>query len=700
MLREMSPKQALTLLDSDTRINVWVGAVRSGKSYSSLWRFIEYIMKGPKGDLMIIGKSNGTIKRNIISELMNFLGVDVRYYEGKQELHLWGRKIHIVGASDERAVTKIQGATLAGAYVDELTLIPQSFWQMLLSRLSISGAQVFATTNPDSPYHWVKTELLDRAQELNLKTWHFILNDNPSLDENYKINLEKEYKGLWYQRYIEGKWVLADGVVYDCFDESLHVMDFKPSHNAKYYIAGVDYGTANPCAFTLLGVNADYYPNFWVEKEYYWDSKKKNRQKTDTEYAADLKKFISDLAAPIKAIYLDPSAASFKTECFRQKISPILDANNDVLDGIRFVSGLLSNGTLKVTRQCPNLIKEFGSYVWDTKASERGEDRVVKKNDHCFAAGTQIRTETGLENIESIKVGDKVLTPLGFKKVLKTFSHEDDVYGFDLLGKKIKCTEDHKFFTADGWKEIKNIRPSDMFLINIEGILWDKKLSFFKESNIEGTYLPKINPIEDISRHIKQIALKDTDISIEMYGNSIMGKLKKEVISITSMAIPQTMKLSISSVYQLLNTYPIIREILQKHKEKILEFVVKKLDLSQNNGIPDFVRITVNQNGEEIITLTMRLDNVSSVIKSLDQTNIPKNNSVPPLVEKNYLGKEKVYNLMIEDIHTYFAEDILVSNCCDSLRYMLFSHFGKTMGDDDAMTIDSLRQLRRQHGYW
>lgn len=382
MIESMSEKQKISLIEADARINLWVGAVRSGKSFSSLWRWIKYIMKGPPGDLMIIGKSADTIKRNIVSELLDFLGIDVHYYEGKRELHLWGRKIYLVGANDERAVQKIQGSTLAGAYVDELTLIPESFWKMLLSRLSVRGAQVFATTNPDSPFHWVKKSLLDRKDELDLKQWDFLLEDNPSLDENYVANLKREYRGLWYQRYIEGKWVLAEGTIYDFFDNNTHVIDFTPAHSADYYIVGIDYGTTNPTGFTLIGYNANHYPNMWIEKEYYWDSVKQHRQKTDTEYGADLVKFVD--CYPVRAIYLDPSAASFKTELQRQGVRNILDASNDVLDGIRFVSNLLANGTLRVCKCCKNLIDEFGTYTWDIKSHESGIDKPRKSNDHLL----------------------------------------------------------------------------------------------------------------------------------------------------------------------------------------------------------------------------------------------------------------------------------------------------------------------------
>jgi PBSX family phage terminase large subunit len=295
-------------------------------------------------------------------------------------MNILGRTLFFVGANDERAQKRIQGSTLAGAYVDEITNIPQGFWQMLLSRLSVPGAQLFGTTNPDSPFHWLKENYLNR-DDLDLKVFSFRLEDNPSLEPHYVESLKKEYSGLWYKRYIEGQWVLAEGCVYDFFDESIHIIDAPPAQ-AKYYIVGVDYGTTNPTVFTLMGINTSVYPNYWVEREHYYCSKKEGRQKTDTEHAEDLKRFIAD--RNIQTIYIDPSAASFKLECMRQGITQIHDAENDVIDGIRFVSQLISNGDLKICRGCPQIIREFGSYCWDTKWSEKGEDKPIKAFDHCL----------------------------------------------------------------------------------------------------------------------------------------------------------------------------------------------------------------------------------------------------------------------------------------------------------------------------
>lgn len=379
----LSYMQLLSLKESTAKINIWEGAVRSGKTYISLWRFLKELTKkqeeGAPKECCMVSKTYDSFKRNVLPLLVKMIGSDVQYFAGKRELVIWGKTIHVVGASDDRAESKIRGASFYCAYVDELTIIPKEFFLMLLSRCAMGGAKIFATTNPDSPYHWVKTTLL--TDNPDVKSWKFVLDDNPQLTEEDAEYLSRQYRGMWFQRFIEGKWVQAEGAIYDFFDPNLHVIDFPPG-TAEYYIVGVDYGTTNPCAFTLVGVNKNKWPNMWVENLYYYDSKNKQRQKTDSEYAADLVRFIS--GKPVKAIYIDPSAASFKLELRRSMVDNLYDAENEVLDGIRLVSDYLNNGTLKICRSCDALIKEFQSYVWDSRSEKIGVDKPLKENDHAL----------------------------------------------------------------------------------------------------------------------------------------------------------------------------------------------------------------------------------------------------------------------------------------------------------------------------
>lgn len=378
----LSRKQALSIKESTARLNFWIGAVRSGKSFASLLRFVQFLVKGPEGESAIIGKSIGAIKRNVLSPLKHLLGDFFEVYIGRGEARFNNRVIHLIGANDERAENKIRGSSFAGAYVDEITIIPESVFEMLISRLSIPGAQLFGTTNPDSPFHWFKKKFIDR-DDLDMKIWNFRLEDNPALDPVFVTNLKKEYRGLWYERFIEGKWVLAEGTIFDFFDKNIHTIPYPPGA-ADYYVVGIDYGTTNPCAFTMVGYNERTFPNRWVEKEYYWDSRVKLRQKTDAEYAKDLMKFIEGYK--VKSIYLDPAATSFKVELNRQLPSHlnVIEADNDVLPGIRYLSMLMSNGTLKIGQNCTNLLEEIQTYRWDTRAADRGEDKPLKERDHAI----------------------------------------------------------------------------------------------------------------------------------------------------------------------------------------------------------------------------------------------------------------------------------------------------------------------------
>jgi len=377
-----SKKQKLSFKESTAKINIWQGAVRSGKTYISLWRFLKEILekKDEEGDFLLLARTYDSIKRNILPLLNSLVGSDCKHFFGKREIHIWGRVVHLIGCDDERAESKLRGMTALGAYVDEATILPETVVKMLVSRCAMGSARIFMTTNPDSPFHWLKRDFID--DNADVKTWLFTLDDNPEVTEETKEYLKRQYKGLWYQRFILGNWVQASGAIYDFFDTSLHVIDESPD-GADYSIVGIDYGTTNPTAFILVSYYGDRYPKIVIEKEYYWDSKEKMRQKTDAEYADDLKNFI--IGKKINGIYLDPSATSFRTECIHQRMIPRY-ASNEVMEGIRFVANTLQIGMVKIHRNCQRLIKSIQSYVWDSKSTISGSDRPLKVDDHLCDA--------------------------------------------------------------------------------------------------------------------------------------------------------------------------------------------------------------------------------------------------------------------------------------------------------------------------
>lgn len=379
MLQPLSEKQRQSLVESDARINIWDGSVRSGKSFSALLRFLELCMEDIPGEAIITGATAGSIKRNVIGELNNLLGNNFSYSAAKNEANILGRKTHVIGANNLRAERTIRGGTFGFGLADEGTLIPENFFNMLLSRHSYETSKVLVTTNPDNPFHWLKTGFIDRGDELDLKYFKFVLDDNPSLSERYKSALKKEYQGIYYQRYILGNWVAAEGAIYDFFDPLIHQLDYCPFSPTEY-VVGVDYATATVTHFTMLAYNPYSYPRLCITKEFVWDAKKNNRQKTDSEQAEDLENFMDGYN--VVSVRVDPSARSFIAECRRRGIPNIMDADNDVLTGIRFFSQLLADGILKICGNCKHLRKEIVTYCWNEKRSAEGIDEPKKENDH------------------------------------------------------------------------------------------------------------------------------------------------------------------------------------------------------------------------------------------------------------------------------------------------------------------------------
>lgn len=410
--QDLSPAGFASVVDSTARINLWEGAVRSSKTICSIVRWLEFVATAPPGDFMFIGKTERTVRRNILNVIEDIAGKKYfKYNKVDGEGLLFGRRFYVVGANDEKSETRIRGITLIGAYGDEVTTWPENFFRQLMLRLSLPGAAFFGTTNPDNPKHWLKTGYIDRAAELDCRVFHFELTDNPSLTPEYIANLAREYVGLWHRRFVKGEWVAAEGAVYDMFDETIHVIDEVPAGVSTWFI-GIDYGTANPTAALLVG---EYDDAYWVAAEYYYDGRESGRWKTDEEYALDIIAFAGE--HPITVIYRDPSAISLAAALLKHGIQTA-PADNSVVDGIRTVSTLLAQKRLFVCRSCTNLVREFGSYSWDPKAQALGEDRPLKKDDHCLVAGTMVETATGPRPIESIAVGDLVLTRAGYHPVI------------------------------------------------------------------------------------------------------------------------------------------------------------------------------------------------------------------------------------------------------------------------------------------
>ncbi len=352
----------------------------SNTTFEDVMAFIDFLKNGPPGDAMIIGVNRGSIQRNILTLLFKLLGFPPPS-PMCNKTRLYGRDVYFVGAPDVSAVTTIQGSTLAMAYVDEATCVPEPFWKMLESRLSITGARLFATCNPEAPAHWLKKEYIDRSDIHNIKTWQFNLDDNPTLGEEFKRDIKASYTGVWYKRFILGEWCQATGAVYADFDNSN--IYTHPFPSPTYYLVGIDYGTTNATAAVLCAITPNKWPQCRIEAEYYYDSSKVGRSKTDAELVSDIQSFVA--YKNVTCIYVDPAAASFKI-ALRNENLPVVDANNDVLLGIKTVNKFISGKNIVVQKGCKTLIEQLQSYAWDPKAADRGEDKPIKKDDHICDA--------------------------------------------------------------------------------------------------------------------------------------------------------------------------------------------------------------------------------------------------------------------------------------------------------------------------
>lgn len=368
------------------------GAIRSGKTVSMSLSFVMWAMSSFNGqNFAMCGKTIGSFRRNVLFWLKLMLrsrGYSITDHRADNLLVVRknGKEnyFYIFGGKDERSQDLIQGITLAGVFFDEVALMPESFVNQATGRCSVKGSKFWFNCNPDGPYHWFKVNWIDKCKEKNILYLHFTMDDNLSLAEDIKKRYRSMYTGVFFKRYILGLWAVAEGIIYDMFSKEKHTKDIKEFFriliNGNRYVS-CDYGTQNATVFLLWNKGRD--GKWYCIREYYYSGRDKAKQKTDSEYADDLKEWLEGIQ--IKAIIVDPSAASFIAE-LRKRGYKVLKAKNDVLDGIRLVGTMLNLEQLVFASSCKETIKEFASYAWDEKALERGEDKPTKQHDHCLDA--------------------------------------------------------------------------------------------------------------------------------------------------------------------------------------------------------------------------------------------------------------------------------------------------------------------------
>ena len=361
------------------------GSVRSGKTVSMSISFVLWAMtEFSDCNFAICGKTVGSCRRNVIMPLIAMMRHHFQITEKRSEnllkINYQGKTntFYIFGGRDESSQDLIQGITLAGILYDEVALMPRSFVEQGLARCSIEGARYWFNCNPDNPNHWFYTEWIQKSEEKRALRLKFLMDDNLSLSSSVKQRYYNLYQGTFYRRFILGEWVIAEGLVYQKYND--HIDDYlwrgdESELKGRWFIS-IDYGTVNPCSMGLWCVT----PRCAIRvKESYFNSREEGYQKTDEEHYQELEKLAK--GHQIEEVCVDPSAASFKETIWRHGKFIIRNAINEVVNGIRTTSGMLACGLAKISAECTSSRKEFGMYRWDDKSYV---DSVIKENDHAM----------------------------------------------------------------------------------------------------------------------------------------------------------------------------------------------------------------------------------------------------------------------------------------------------------------------------
>lgn len=378
-----SPKALEFIRRSNARLNIAHGSVRSSKTVNCTVRWLAFLIEAPPGDLLMSGKTIAALQRNVLNDIADLLGP--RYFKWKDrqkgELHLLGRRVHIVGANTLESEERIRGMTLAGAYCDEVSLYPESFMDMLMTRLSVRGAKVFCNCNPDSPAHWFYQRYILNTAITDKIVFHFTLDDNPNLDPAYVESLKQSFTGVFYDRFILGLWVAASGVIYRKFadDPDQFILNAPPEKgDIMFSTIGVDFGGSKSAhAFSCTGFRLGYAGVITLDEKYHrpvdhvaesqWDATALTKA-----FVEFVQKQIADGWRP-RTIYVDGAEQVLKLSLERGLRHagiglPVQNARKrDVNERIRFYTGLMGHNKYQIMKHCTHTIEALKLAVWNDK---------------------------------------------------------------------------------------------------------------------------------------------------------------------------------------------------------------------------------------------------------------------------------------------------------------------------------------------
>lgn len=369
----LSKQQGEFLQRCDHRWNIKTGATGSGKSWLDYAVVIPQRLMALKGEgaAVILGNTQGTANRNILEPMRDIWGEALVGTIGSDNwAKLFGRKVYVLGADNKKHVARIQGWTLEYAYGDEITTWAEPVFQMLKSRLRCPHSHFDGTCNPDAPGHWFKTFLDSNADIYCQSSTIF---DNPFLPKEFVDNLCKEYAGtVYYNRFILGQWVAAEGVIYRAFcdhPERFIVDDLPEGDAIRNAVIGVDFGGGTSAhAFCCMGFTVR--GRLVVLDEYY-----EKRALEPNRLAADFVDFVRRCKSRwiVTDCWCDSAEQTLINGLRSAAASAGLGINignaqkRPINDRIRATCILMGAGRFLVNRDCKETIDALKSALWDSK---------------------------------------------------------------------------------------------------------------------------------------------------------------------------------------------------------------------------------------------------------------------------------------------------------------------------------------------
>lgn len=404
-------KQASILKQPRHKLNIYTGAVRSGKTVLTYFDIPELIKEFPNSRGILLGKTLGTIEENILKPMRDIYGEyvgDIRSdASGNRYVIIFGAKIRCVGANDKSSDGKIRGATYSWAVCDEVSLYPENVFDMLMSRLSEPNAKCICTTNPDNPQHWFKVRFIDN-DEIDCAVYNFTIEDNPILPRDYVENLKKIYAGTeLYDRLILGLWVSGNGAIYKKFIAEEENFITESVQNSDYisYNIGVDFGeNTSATTFELVGLKRNFKGIKILEEEViieHGDTALLQKQFVDF-----VKRCIANGYIPRQCFYDNEQKTlgrSLESAVVNAGIPLVVKPciKERIIERIHQFQTLMGAYMFEIDKKCVKTIKAYKEAVWAENKEER-LDIVSPENPVDKLDSVEYATQEWMKNLIAV----------------------------------------------------------------------------------------------------------------------------------------------------------------------------------------------------------------------------------------------------------------------------------------------------------